>query len=383
VKLPTASKVGLALACSFSWSPRAPRAPREAMSAAADKGNAVHEVCERLVRGQAVAWDRLPAEIAALARGAERFLADHPLELPRAEVPLAYDVATGVGREMPAGGHRAYADAKSTEIVGTADVFAVGVVLDWKTGRGARETSAADGWQLRVLALAAARAYGWRQVQVGYVHLEPGDYQADIATLGAWELDETADELSRIHEEIRAGEQQPQPGPHCGDSWCPIRSVCPTTAAALAKIDASVAAFVPSSFEVANDDDAKRARVCLKLVDEARNQLESNLKSYVRRVGHIDLGNGRAYGVREQARDTVSLTRDAAEVLIEAGAAEALEMSTSKAAIQRALATTRTGRGEAKRATDKVVATLREMGCVRTTTFERLEEFDNTKKESA
>lgn len=353
------------------------------MSPAADKGNAVHAVAETLVRGESVDWPSLDAEVAALARGAEAFLASRSFGGLRAEIPLAYDVESRVGREMPGGKHRAYTTAKPTEIVGTTDILAHGIILDWKTGRGVRSEEAVESPQLRTLALAASKAFGWREVLIGYVHLEPGDFYLDAETIGAWELDEHADLLTRIHVQIKRGDQVPQPGPHCYDSWCPIRSVCPVTTASLVKIDAAVASFVPANFEIANDANALKARVFLKLVDEARGQIESNLKTYVRRVGAIDLGNGKSYGVREQSRDTVSLTKDAADVLVDAGAADALEMSTSKAAIERAFAVTKTKRGEAKRATAAVVEQLREMGCVRTTTFERLEEFPTPEKESA
>lgn len=383
MRLPTASKVQLASQCSYPWSPHAPRVPREAMSPAADKGNAVHAVAESLVRGEAVDWPSLDAEVAALARGAEAFLASRPLVNARAEIPLAYDVTTRTGREMPGGKHRAYTSARPTEIVGTTDILARGAILDWKTGRGVRSEEAVESPQLRTLALAASRAFGWKEVLVGYVHLEPGDFIVDAETLGSWELDEHADVLARIHAQIVRGDQAPQPGPHCYDSWCPIRSVCPMTTAAMVKIDAAVSSFIPANFEIANDADALKARICLKLVDEARGKVETNLKDYVRRVGSIDLGNGKSYGVREQSRDTVSLSQAAAEVLIEAGAADALEMSTSKAAIERAFAVTKTKRGEAKRATHQVVEQLREMGCVRSTVFEKLEEFPNPKKESA
>jgi hypothetical protein len=384
VRLPTASKVALATACTFSWSTRAPRVPFEPMSAASAKGNNVHSACERLVRGEAVDFAALTADEVALVRGAEAFMAERLYgdTTLRAEVPLAYDVETGAGRELPGGGHRAYDTRRRTEIVGTTDVLGENLILDWKTGTYARGTRAEDSWQLRVLALSAARAYGWREVVVGYVHLDAGDFYLDRATLGPWELDETADELARVYAEIEADTMAPKPGAHCHEGWCPIRSACPATKAALVQIDADAASFIPTGFQVANDDDAKRARVVLKLVDEASKRLDESLKAYVRRVGHIDLGGGRVYGIKEQSRDTVTLTRDAADVLVAAGAAEALEISTSKAAIQRALAATKTKRGEAKRATDGVVETLREMGCVRTSTFERLEEFD-LKKETA
>lgn len=381
MRLPTASKIALASSCSFSWSAQAPRAPREAFSAAADKGNAVHAVAEALVRGEAVEWATLDPEVAALSRGAEAFLRDHAHENRRAEVPLAYDVETGKAREMPGGKHRAYSTARASEVVGTTDILATATILDWKTGRGVRSERAGESPQLRTLALAAARAFGWREVQVGYIHLEQGDYLADLETLGAWELDEHADLLARIHDEIKTGGQVPRPGPHCHDGWCPIRSVCPATTAALAKIDAAAAAFVPASFVVANDDDARRARVCLKLVDDARGSLERSLKDYLRQAGPLDLGNGKAYGVREATRETVELTQDGAQLVIDAGAGDALEFGTSAEAIGRALAVTMTARGEATRAKKALIERLREVGCVRSTSYERFEEFN--KKESA
>ena len=149
----------------------------------------------------------------------------------------------------------------------------------------------------------------------------------------------------------------------------------------MAKIDAAAAAFVPASFVVANDDDARRARVCLKLVDDARGSLERSLKDYLRQAGPLDLGNGKVYGVREATRETVALTQDGAQLVIDAGAGDALEFGTSAEAIGRALAVTMTARGEATRAKKALIERLREVGCVRSTSYERFEEF--TKKESA
>jgi hypothetical protein len=143
----------------------------------------------------------------------------------RTEVPYAYDTATGRGRELPRGEHRAYLTTP-TEIPGTIDAEHVGsgraIVVDFKSGHWVPK--AADARQLLHGALNVSLVHGVGSVLMvmARVH-ESGVYvdqaEADSITLAA----HAAWCSGRIGELPSA---QPRPGHHCSDEWCPAMGVC-------------------------------------------------------------------------------------------------------------------------------------------------------------
>lgn len=395
MRLPTASKIGLATACSFAWSPHAPRWPKYEQSAAADLGNAVHAVAESIMGG-----DGHPAVVAETAAYVAPIIAareellrrvgtlDAAAPYAHVEAPIAFDCVSGRARELPAVAHRDYSAARPTEIVGTADAVLVGqsvIVADWKTGRGARDTRTKDTWQTLFLGLAFARSRGLDTITIALVHLEPGDYWIDWHTLDAFDLDDIEDTIRAMYAELSAAQQTPKPGPHCSSQWCPIRASCPATSATLARVNADAARFLPAVNDITSPEEAARVRVGLKLVDEAAKAWKVKLEEYLRTNGAVPIGDGKYLGIVEQSRDTVAITHEHAEslrkLLGEEIALEAIEVKTSRSAIEEACKARQAKRGDGARQAEQAMQMLRERGAVRTSTFTKIDEF--TKKDDA
>jgi hypothetical protein len=352
--------------------------PWEPSSAAAQQGNDVHALGEAIVDGREhecsaeIEAYRAPLTEAIDALRAEGWTL-------ASEVPIAYAPATGAGRALPKGGHRAYGSVKPHEIAGTADIVGLKpgrlLVADFKTGRGAKEHEAIDTPQLRALAVGFAAIYGAESAEVALIHVEPGDYEVSRGELYAWDLEETAEQLRAL---ALTEEATPRPGPHCASQWCPIRAVCPATRAALERIHSEAAAHFPDAMLVVDSDDkARAARVALRLYDEAAERLKESLHGYVRSRGAIDLGDGTRYGLTVQSRERVTLDADAVALLRDHGALDAVEYRTSKEAIKRALATVYPGRGNATKRLRALLDELRSGGHVSASSFERFDIFKN------
>jgi hypothetical protein len=287
--------------------------------------------------------------------------------------------ATAAARALVKGGHRAYGDVRSHEIAGTSDIVGVKpgkvLIVDVKTGRGAKEHAAVDTEQLRVLALGFCAIYGADSADVGLLHVEAGDYYLDRGELFPWDLEEFAEALRALAATV---DPVPVPGPHCTNLWCSIRAVCPATVAALQRIDAEAArAFPDAMLVVDSEEKARAARVALRLYDEAAARLKTSLHDFVRHRGAIDLGDGTRYALTVQERERIDLDADAVRKLADHGAIAAVEYRTSKEAIKRALAAQYPGRGNATKRLRSLLEELRADGHVSSSTFER---FDTVKK---
>jgi hypothetical protein len=369
IRLPTMSKTGLSLLCQFWLSQHAPRMPWEPSSPAAEHGNNVHALGEAVLEGRQI---ECSAEVEPYREPLARAINSLRAEgwTLAAEVPVAYAPATGAARALKKGGHRAYADVKAHELAGTADIVGVKpgavLVVDTKTGRGAKQHAAVDTDQLRALAVAFASIYGADCADVALLHVEPGGYELDRGTLYSWDLEEMADALRRLAATV---DPQPKPGPHCTSQWCPIRTVCPATKAALERINVTAARAFPEGLMVVDSDDkARSARIAIKLAEESVKALKSNLAAYVRRYGSIDLGDGSRYVHRECVREDVKVTREHLPILEELGIASAAEVSVTKEAIARAV-----GASVSSKKTKAIVDALRERGLTKTSKFDRFE----------
>jgi PD-(D/E)XK nuclease superfamily len=131
----------------------------------------------------------------------------------RAEVKLAYDVASRQGRVIGEGAGRDYGTPGPFEIVGSCDVLGVElrrvVILDWKTGFADVEPAATNA-QLWFYALAAARALGKDEALVRIVYTQTGrvdDYEID-----ALELAQFASDLERLHVKVAALQESKRRG---------------------------------------------------------------------------------------------------------------------------------------------------------------------------
>lgn len=329
---PTASKLELAAICPGS---HVLPQTQEDSTEAATRGIALHAF---LATYAATPGDRAEARNKALAALPPEFREaaeaidlsllpplDPESVLP--EVALAYDLDTGEGRLLAVNGGRDYSAARPTEVVGTADVLGLTddavVVLDYKTGHGS-QTAARWNWQLRFLALAAARHYQMRRAVVAlvYVGTDLPPY-FDRAVLEYADLAATELELSRVTEAVRQARwdvtrgQVPQmrTGEHC--RYCPARPTCPALNAglmAVAQDPASLATLeakakaLPTLMRSLSDAELVGVMQRLKVLIPALEVAEREGKARVRERGQIRGADGTTLRAVEQARDEVNAT---------------------------------------------------------------------------
>lgn len=392
---PSMSRLGLARACLFPWTGGV-RWPRSEVGEAARYGSAVSRVAERLARGEApdaeaaaVEFD-VAAELPRLLRDADaiaEFLADESRYWHKAETPLALHPVRGTARELLSSGPRDYSDVRPGELTGTPDLVFVRaadelVVRDYKTGQYTRRLRPRDSAQLRALGLAAALAYGARQVTVELVQVDDGVVAPRTDVLDEWDLDCVRTELIGILDALERP-SVPRPGRHCTDSYCPLVAVCPATRAALAAVDQAAALEHPFSPTITSPDHAASVRVRLKMVEAATREIRAALEAYVAEHGAVELGGGHWYGpVQCDGTERVDLGVAGAVAAIRERlgehADEALEVKTSKAALERAAraATKDAERGAATRVREELYGELRRLGALRQgPPFTKFEEF--------
>lgn len=238
-------------------------------------GNALHAQSEAAIkRGEIPAW----------------LEETWPAHTWRAEVKFAYDIASGVGRELPAGeGHRDYGTLGAFEVPGTADL--VGVQRD---GRGRvvslviPDLKSFDpevkhpsvNKQLATLAIAAARAYAMTWCEVAIKHEVRG---LERALLDALDMDAFAVELRELVLDVIKESHARRnglpitlvPGKQC--RWCNAFDACPRSKELVQlvrspAIDQRITSAIPCTDDAtASDlfDLAARVRLLLKRIDGA------------------------------------------------------------------------------------------------------------------
>lgn len=309
-----------------------------------DKGHGIHEHLKRLAQGVPV--EESLKQVPEALRWICAELPDPGKGL--AEVAFAYDLETGRARELGRDIERQYGKLGPTEIPGSADFLCMqGDVLaldDYKTGRS-EVPPARDNLQLHTLALMACRAYGVSKARVSlvYVH-DDGTTHRDSHDLDAFDLAEVADRLSRLWTRVqiakRAVAQGKQPdtheGKHC--DFCPGKVACPAKTAWLVRL--TVPEGIAQRFDtLLTGKDAAKAYEIVKRADEVLNDLRAKLYQWARE-NPIDLGDGKVFGLTTSEREYVDgavAWKVLREQHGEAVADAACELSTSKAAIERAL----------------------------------------------
>jgi Holliday junction resolvase-like predicted endonuclease len=390
VRLPTASKLDLARACSFWLSPHAPKAPPYVESEHAALGNEVHAMVEAAIKGA----DYTPSSVGLVySVSVSNYVNLHlPAGERYSEIAMAWDCETRTARLLPSNGQRDYTQRRANEIVGTADVVVVDgsrvVVSDVKTGRGAREEAARNSGQLRFLALCAARVFGATDIEIELYHMDQDSDRSypDRHTLDPFDLFDIEDEIDAIYREVKGGAQVPRSGPHCYGKWCPIAATCPATMAMLARIDEEAASGLPMVPTIENDEQARRVRIGLKMVEEHIEAKvaawKTALQEYVSRNGAVELGNGKWYGAHEKSRDVVSISHEHIDLLKrlmgDDAMSAAVEVKTSKSAIEKALKERQTKRGEGVAKARQLYEALRQDGAMRRSTFVVFEDFKKT-----
>lgn len=262
--------------------------------------------------------------------------------LIRAEVALAYDIATGGGRELGVGKNRDYSGLGPFEVPGTADLLAVAadrvIVIDAK---GWEDVDAAErNAQLALLALAAARAHGKEEALVAILYLR-GDHRdlRDRAVLDAFDLDAFAQRLAGLHAAVaeqRARRARGElvdvaEGAHC--KYCPAAHACPAKVALLQRLVRGTEAdelelMLPLTPATARDayERLQAGKGLLKRIERALYAYAAN--------DPIPLGNGRFFGkhreLGNEKLDGPTVHDVVREKLGEAAALRAVTLSTTK-----------------------------------------------------
>lgn len=342
----TMSRLPIVVPCPSSWA--LPHVTTEA-GAPAKRGSAIHAFLAAVSEiGREKALASVPEEYqdACEAIDTERL----PTHLAP-EVAFLLDLETGEAEELGRDIDRRYpADLGPMQIVGTADLVGIDegsdavVVYDYKTGWAAQEEAGLH-WQIKSLALAAARAYGQSAARIGIIRVpETGRPSYDVAELDAFDLDAIEAELRRTLEKVaqarEAVEAGRTPDVHMGSHCrhCPAAYSCPGQVGLLRAVAVSPDVAEPALDELTPELAAEAYRRSQR-IEEMLKRLRAQLEGVATRAP-IPLGNGRELGPVTMRRE--KLFADVALPILrehygEGVAKSAVELTTSKSAIRDAL----------------------------------------------
>ena len=342
--LPSASQLDRARQC-----PGSENLPQsQSSSKYAEVGRAIHTYLEQAATmGSAAALKNVPTDLRQRCE-------DLPMEqLPvgpnwAQEVKLAWSTLD-TARELGRGSDRDYSAAEADEFVGTADIIGLtedtAVVIDAKSG-SRWLPPARESWQLKMLALAACRAYGKPRARIALLFLREGEESPSWSThdLDEMDLDLIAADLRQLASRLTADAPIVE-GDHC--RYCPAIASCPPK---LSLLRAACAEPEKTMMLVITPENAAAVYQRVKAVKAILGQAEQALVHYSFQTP-IDLGGGRVYGPVE--RDKEELDAEKTKVVLTKlygpdVALAALELSATKASIDRALKPIAPVRGFAK-----------------------------------
>ena len=354
MKLATASALSRAIACPGSQS-----LPHfDTKSEWSGQGDAIHAY----LADSAHDLSKVPEQYREACENID--LAALPKGEWAAEVAFAWDYETDTGRELGRNLKRDYPATKPSEYRGTADVVGVTrdevVILDYKSGYAKMPR---ENWQLRLLALAASRAYNRPSARVAIVRTWSLEKFRPLV-FDALDLAEFAAQL-RAMPAMWAGEPSFVQGDHC--EHCPAFASCP------AKLALWQTAGVTGP-QITEENAAavyQRADAVAQVLSRVRSGLAIWAKDHP-----IQLPDGMVYGPVMKEREAVDpfvvqavLTKlHGPEV-----AAKAMDLDTSKAAIGRAIATI-APKGKKAKMIDEVLKAVEEQHGIVVTKKESIEE---------
>lgn len=267
----------------------------------------------------------------------------------KAEMAFAYDVVAEESEFVGLDIGRAYPERPGAIIYGSVD-FVVQwgdtplEVTDYKSGR---EVPPPTSWQMKGLALFAARAYGVSAVTatIAQIH-EDGTITRESATYDALALDIIAGELAELYARVMVAWEARQAGltPKTTPSdeacrWCACRSNCPEyTTATVAIVPAMRNALSLADIDTAPDDvlaeHYDRVQRAKALVAEHEAAIEARAAAKP-----LQLANGDMLTLAPgEARDKIDDAIAAAVLTQRYGADAALAAASySKAGLKRAL----------------------------------------------
>ena len=302
----------------------------------------------------------------------------------RAEVKLAYDIATGVGRELGQGTDRDYSDASPFEICGTADAVGMGpgkiVVVDFKSF-DPNVTRPQQNAQLHIAALALSRAHGIDDVEVA-IHHEVRPFE--VAALDVFNLDAFALEVRAIFENAAKARAMVRdglplavnPGKWC--RWCPAFDACPKQRELTAMVQSNAAeAQVELLLPLRDDDNFAIAYELRERLSMLLKRLNASLIAAATERPR-PIGNGRMFG-KVQTQGNEKLDGDVVYDVLRARygqhiADAAVERTASKKRIREALAL-KGGKGQVAEMERAVLDEVRAKGGSKRETKTAIEEF--------
>jgi len=369
MRLPSASRVGLAAHCLYPWTSDHPWDDGD--SPAAAFGRAVH-ACAELLPGfderqiasdLGIDCDDVVPLIYALAAHAHGLSEADAKRLPmyvshisgvvleagrtacvRAEVAIAYDVMTMHARCAARGEVRDRSRRGPDEMILIIDLLVEGAqawAINWKTGRSARYEHPRDSPQLRAEALAVYRLLGRApRASIGAVDEDGVIMRSHDFT--TWELDTIAAELMELRRRQIEEPSVPRPGMHCRDLYCPMVSRCPATRGALAAVDRPSELPMPlGGIAIRSDEHLRSVRERVALIEEGLPHIKRAMREYLVKRGAVEVTPGVYYGpVEHKGRERVDLEVPGATEVVERhlgpeAAKEAVEVSASKTSLAR------------------------------------------------
>jgi hypothetical protein len=375
---------------SASALPRISRCPASAVlpqvqstSEEAEWGTVAHAfLADAVTNGRADALPRVPEAHREQCEGLD--LSWLNIGQWAAEVAFALNVATGEARELGRDTGRSYRGLLADEVPGTADLVGITgdaiVILDAKTGQAV--DAAAKNWQLKFLAVCAARVYGKSKAVVGLVYLRDERAYIDRAELDALDLDDAVGELVDILDRVDVARIKVKAGqvPDVSEGlWC---KHCPAFAACPAKRDLALALAgnPPAELQLGMLTPTTAGVAWSKLVEAKQllGKVEAAVKAAVAEYGEVPLPDGRV--LREVATERESIDgekawqalanlydRDMADVFT--------ERSTSKAHIRRVLSEIAKGSGQSLAVLERdAIKAIRKAGGIHTKTTRSVRE---------
>lgn len=311
----TASKVGLALECSYWLDPDVVLPDDDGPTEARDDGTALHARIQHDDCASACADSRVIAARSYMAALGDRHIMREPA--------FGFD---GHDARHIGTGRESYVSAPDCDVTGTADlVVDLGggewLVADWKSGEHGA-THARE--QMRALGALVLRAFGGDVARLEAVHLPAGE-PARVYEHGVIDALDGDALLYRLHA-IEHG--PPSAGDHCADYYCTLRGRCPAYVEAAALVPAEALVTARRNPLVEGVVDHETARVAADLLPLAKRRIEEverELRAYAEAAGEVDLCDGRRYAPVTQTRQGID--GKAALALAERAGADIADLS--------------------------------------------------------
>jgi hypothetical protein len=232
VRIPSASRLQLAKLCGAPFTSKLDW-PKEELGVPARFGNTIHKASELTIKGEAYLLEdlakkeRVESELDRL-RMAERdiltYVAADQWNWREAEACFAMNPITGEARQA-----ESRFDKKPGEMMLIADILqerpnGMLSVSDIKTGK-LSPLRPGETAQLRALALAAAKIYGAKEVEVVLIYVNQSGVYAPTDVLDELELDFIGVGLRALLKDLPA-RTEPTGGEHCFGQFCAWRFEC-------------------------------------------------------------------------------------------------------------------------------------------------------------